>query len=332
MAPAFGGLRERDRKEAAEFGACLRNNARHLRRWPTRQGITCYRLYERDCPDVPLIVDRYEDRVHVVELEREHSRTPAQHLDWLDLMRRTIAETLQTPLEHVYLKAKPRQRGLTQHERQSERRETIIAQEAGLRFEVNLTDYIDTGLFLDHRQTRAMMRELAPSARFLNLFCYTGSFTVYAAAGGASATTSVDLSNTYLEWARRNLELNGFRASAEAGAAHRLIRSDARAFLAQHQRVPAYDLAIVDPPTFSNSTMTDRDWDVQSGHVELLSALAPLMRPSGAVYFSTNFRRFALEEEPLKAVGYAITEISRRTVPSDFRNTRIHRCWVLRRT
>lgn len=324
---AFGGLRERDEKEAQELAACLGNNLRHLRKYPGR-GITCFRVYERDVPDVPLIIDRYEDRYHASEYEREHSRTSAQQADWFDLMRKTIAQTAGVPIEHVYMKEKHRQRGLTQHEKIGEARNTIIAQENGLRFEVNLSDYIDTGLFLDHRLTRQMVREQSAGKRFLNLFCYTASFTVYAASGGATASTSVDLSNTYLDWAERNLRLNSI---SDIGTAHRLVRSDVIEFLRAHpqQTGGCYDLAIVDPPTFSNSKSTREDWEVASRHGEMLSLLSPLMAPGGLVYFSTNFRKFKLDTETVAAAGYEARDISARTVPPEYRNKKVHHCWRL---
>jgi len=325
VAPVFGGLRERDLREAGDFGRCLANTLRHLRKYPSR-GVTCYRVYERDVPDVPLIVDRYEDRYHAAEHEREHSRTVAQQADWFDLMRRTIAQTAGVPVEHVFMKEKHRQRGLSQHERLSTSSETRIVHEGGLGFEINLTDYIDTGLFLDHRLTRQMVRDQSAGKRLLNLFCYTGSFTVYAAAGGAAATTSVDLSNTYLDWAKRNLTINRLQDGP-----HELIKSDVLAFLGAQRRGPGgnYDLAVIDPPTFSNSTSTDQDWDVQYRHVELLSLVAPLMSPGGVVYFSTNFRRFKLDHPGVTAAGFEIRDLSARTVPPEYRNRRIHQCWRL---
>lgn len=326
-APAFGGLGERERREAGDFSRCLASNLRHLRKYPSR-GVTCYRVYERDVPDVPLIIDRYEDRYHVSEYERPHARTAAQQADWLDLMRAVVAETAGVPLEAVYMKEKHRQRGLTQHEKAGSAGETFLVQEGGLRFEVNLSDYVDTGLFLDHRLTRAMVRGLCSGKRVLNLFCYTGSFTVYAAAGGAAKTTSVDLSNTYLEWAARNLGVNRL-----TGPAHRLVRSDVMEFLASHARPApgegAYDLAVVDPPTFSNSKATEDDWEVAVDHAELLSRLSPLMAPGGQVFFSTNYRRFKLDEAAVASAGFSVREISRQTVPSEYRNRRIHRCWRL---
>ncbi len=180
--PAFGGLRDRDERELAEFRARLTKNVQHLRRYPSR-GVTCYRVYERDCPDVPLIIDLYEGRAHAAEYERLHSRNAAQQADWWDKVRAIIAEACGIDRARVYTKEKHRQRGLTQHEKVDESGESFVVQEGGLKFEVNLRDYTDTGLFLDHRLTRQMVRERAAGKRVLNLFCYTGSFTVYAAAG-----------------------------------------------------------------------------------------------------------------------------------------------------
>ncbi|MCK6477741.1 MAG: bifunctional 23S rRNA (guanine(2069)-N(7))-methyltransferase RlmK/23S rRNA (guanine(2445)-N(2))-methyltransferase RlmL [Phycisphaerales bacterium] len=334
--PAFGGLRERDVRELEDFEGRLAKRARHLRKWPAR-GITCYRVYERDCPDVPVVVDRYEDHAHIFEHEREHSRTLAQHLDWLDEIARRTASVLEIPLGHVHVKSRPKQRGLGQHEKLDERGATLIAHEGGLKFEVNLTDYADTGLFLDHRLTRGMVRDGARGTRFLNLFCYTGSFTVYAAAGGAKTTTSVDLSNTYMDWAIRNMRLNGLIEDSRAATPrHRFVRSDVVEFLRGEQaglelagEDGLYDLAVVDPPTFSNSKRTEDDWEVQRGHTEVLGLVLPLMSTGGVVYFSTNYRRFKLAEDELKAArpGLRIQEISGRTVPEDFRDKRIHRCW-----
>lgn len=320
---AFGGLRERDEREARDFGACLAKNLKHLRRYPSR-GITCYRVYERDVVDVPLIIDLYEGRAHVAEYEREHSRSAAQQADWWDLMRATIAREAGIPLDLVFTKEKHRQKGLTQHEKQANAARTFVVQESNLKFEVNLSDYIDTGLFLDHRLTRAMVRDEARGKRVLNLFCYTASFSVYAAAGGAASTTSVDLSNTYLEWAQRNLALNGFWPGP-----HRLVRSDVREFLASHPPGPHYDLAIIDPPTFSNSKATREDWEVAAQHAEVLELTSRLLAPGGVIYFSTNYRRFKLDDARVAAAGFMTREISRRTVPPEYRNTRIHRCWRL---
>ncbi|MGQ0627274.1 MAG: class I SAM-dependent methyltransferase [Phycisphaerales bacterium] len=321
----FGGLSQRSRREAEDFARCLASNLRHLRKYPAR-GITCFRVYERDVTDVPLIIDRYEDHFHAVEYERPHDRSAAQQADWWDLMRGSIAQVGGVPPERIHLKEKHRQRGLSQHERLGTSRQALIVQEGGLRFEVNLEDYVDTGLFLDHRLTRNMLREQSAGKRVLNLFCYTGSFTVYAAAGGAASTVSVDLSNTYLAWAERNLSVNGL-----AGRGHAIVRSDVVEFLqSQHHRTGGvYDLVVLDPPTFSNSSSTEEDWEVNTGHARVLGLLAPLMSPGGVVYFSNNFRRFKLDEAALAEAGFDLHEISNRTVPPEYRNRRIHRCWKL---
>ncbi|MEQ8846286.1 bifunctional 23S rRNA (guanine(2069)-N(7))-methyltransferase RlmK/23S rRNA (guanine(2445)-N(2))-methyltransferase RlmL [Botrimarina sp.] len=335
-AQAFGGLRPEAERQASEFASALRKRARHLRKWPTKRGITCYRVYDRDMPEAPFAIDRYGDAVVVAEYERPHERTPAEHADWLDLMVRTTAQVLEVPRGEVYLRKRERQRGDAQYDRLGEESVTRVVEEGGLRFRVNLSDYLDTGLFLDHRTTRGMVREAAPGKRFLNLFAYTGAFTVYAAAGGAASTTTVDLSQNYLDWAAENLRLNELRvASREARAAgytppedgNHLVRGDSREFIDSLPREPLFDLAVVDPPTFSNSKRLDEDWDVQRDAAPLLAALRERMSAGGVVYFSTNFRRFKLDEAAL--AGYAVREISKQTVPEDFRNKRIHRCWRL---
>jgi 23S rRNA (guanine2445-N2)-methyltransferase / 23S rRNA (guanine2069-N7)-methyltransferase len=319
--PAFGGLRAEAARQAVEFGNRLRKLARHLRRWPTKRGITCYRIYDRDIPEAPLAVDLYEDALHIAEYERPHERTAAEHADWLDLMVKTAAETLEVPKELTFVKHRQRQRGAAQYERLADQRALRVVQEGGLKFQVNLSDYVDTGLFLDHRITRSMVREMAAGKRVLNLFCYTGAFSVYAAAGGAAETVSVDLSANYLEWAEENLRLNGFAV----GNQHQLVRADSRDFIESLSRERLFDLAVVDPPTFSNSKRLDDDWDVQRDHGPLLASLLEIMRPGGTVFFSTNSRRFKLDEAALG--GANVREITRQTIPEDFRNKRIHRCW-----
>jgi 23S rRNA (guanine2445-N2)-methyltransferase / 23S rRNA (guanine2069-N7)-methyltransferase len=321
---AFGGLQESAKRQADEFANRLRNRARHFRRWPTKRGITCFRLYERDVPDVPLVVDRYEDALHIAEFARPHDRSPAQHADWLDLMARTASKVLEVPRERVFLKFRDRQRGVDQYQRLDDRGARFVVHEGGLKLIVNLSDYVDTGLFLDHRNTRQMVRERSAGKQVLNLFSYTGSFTVYAAAGGALTTTTVDKSSTYTDWTRENLELNGF-----AWPAHSIVRSDIKTFLDGLRPVERWDLAVVDPPTFSNSKGLEVDWDVQRDHAALLQHLAAHIVPGGSVFFSTNFRRFKLDEAAL--TDYSVRDITRQTIPEDFRNERIHKCWLLAR-
>lgn len=318
---AFGGLRENAAKQAEIFANRLKKNARHLRRWPGR-GITCYRLYDKDIPEIPLAVDVYEGRLHIAEYDRPHDRTPAEHADWLELLAKAAGEVLDVDRKQVYLKRRERQRGLQQYGKFAAEGSICTVSEGGLKFEVNLSDYLDTGLFLDHRITREMVRKESAGKRVLNLFAYTGAFSVYAADGGAKSTTTVDLSRTYLDWAKRNLAANGF-----TGPQHHLEQCDAIAFVQEHIPGKHYDLAVIDPPTFSNSKRTEEDFDVQRDYSLLLNSTARLMPRGGVIYFSTNFRKFKFDPETLE--GLEAKEISAQTVPEDFRNKRIHRCWRL---
>jgi 23S rRNA (guanine2445-N2)-methyltransferase / 23S rRNA (guanine2069-N7)-methyltransferase len=320
LAPVFGGLTEKSHEQADLFRRRLEKRARHLRRWPTQRGITCFRLYDRDIPEIPLVVDRYEDHLHIGEFERPHDRDGAQHADWLDLMLKTAGKALGVDRQRIFLKHRRRQRGTDQHEHFSDRHEEARVGEGGLQFIVNLSDYVDTGLFLDHRITRGMVRDAAEGKRVLNLFGYTGTFSVYAADGGATSTVTVDWSRSYLEWTQRNLSLNGFSMRQ-----HRIVRSDAREYLRQLPLTPVFDLAIVDPPTFSNNKGNLDDWSIQDHYAELINDLIPRMSPGGTIFFSTNFRRFKLDADAIAASN--IREISKHTVPEDFRNRRIHRCW-----
>lgn len=318
--PAFGGLRPESSRQAEEFANRLRKRARHLRKWPSKRGISCFRLYERDIPEVPLVVDRYEDALHIAEFERPHDRTAAEHADWLDLLVRTAAEVLDVARENVFVKHRAPQSGSQQYTRFAEQGCKKIVNEGGLKFVVNLSDYLDTGLFLDHRITRSMVRDEVAGKNFLNLFAYTGSFSVYAAAGGAARTTTVDLSATYLDWAEENMKLNGFQ-----GENHRLVRSDSGEFLANLDEQVMFDLAVVDPPTFSNSKSLEQDWDIQRDYAAMLNQLLSHISTGGVIYFSTNSRRFKFNESAIE--GVTTREISKQTVPEDFRNRRIHRCW-----
>ena len=324
VTPVFGGLVERDREQAELFATRLKKRAKHLRRWPTRRQITCYRLYERDIPELPFVVDLYENHLHMVEFERPHERDAGRHGAWLELMKKTAAQALDIPIQRVHFKTRLRQSGLSQHEKQADRSQQIEVREGGLNFLVNLDDYVDTGLFLDHRITRQMVRQEAAGKRFLNLFAYTGAFTVYAVAGGARQSCTVDWSNTYLDWAGQNLQLNEL-----AGDEHQFRRQNAVEFVTEWagQGREPFDLVVVDPPTFSNSKRTENVWDVQRDHVALLHQQGDIVTPQGTVYFSTNFRKFKLD--PAVSSAYRVIELSKQTVPEDFRNRRIHQCWKL---
>ena len=300
----------------------LRKRKRHLKRWANRHDISCYRLYERDIPEFPLIVDWYDGEAVVWLFERgsgdEEAETAVWHQDALD----QIQDALTLTPGQIFVKTRARQQGLQkQYERFGQQGHTRLVTEQGLTFEVNLSDYLDTGLFLDHRQTRSMVRAEAGGKRVLNLFAYTGSFTCYAIAGAAKATTTVDLSKNYCGWAVRNLKHNGVRESDQ----HRVIAGDCWQFLATDKR--SYDLIICDPPTFSNSKRMARgSFSVDRDHPELIQACLARLARRGTLIFSTNSRNFKLDEAALPP-KFVATEITQQTIPEDFRNDKIHRCW-----
>ena len=320
-------------RELSESGAMfanrLRKNLRHLGRWARQNGIACYRLYDADLPEYAVAVDLYQnDRVwaHVQEYQAPSSIDPAKAELRLAEACAAVMQVLEIPREQFSLKVRKRQKGLAQYERQADSRRYFEVGEGGLRFLVNLDDYLDTGLFLDHRPTRALLRELAGGRTMLNLFCYTASASVYAAAGGAVSTTSVDLSNTYLDWARRNFQLNGMDERR-----HGLIRADVLEWLEEARTERRrYDLIFLDPPTFSHSKAMSATLDVQRDHAALLQGAADLLTRDGVLIFSTNATRFKLDAA---AIGNLSAEdISRTTIPKDFeRNPRIHRCWKITR-
>ncbi|HCF57836.1 MAG TPA: bifunctional 23S rRNA (guanine(2069)-N(7))-methyltransferase RlmK/23S rRNA (guanine(2445)-N(2))-methyltransferase RlmL, partial [Myxococcales bacterium] len=311
------------RSEGAQaFANRLLKDLKHLSKWAKREGVTCWRVYDADLPEYALAIDLYERWVHVQEYEPPKTVDRNRAAARLNEALAVIPEVLQVDPSNVFLKVRRKQKGAAQYEKLGARGRFHEVQEGGLRFLVNFTDYLDTGLFLDHRPTRALLRELAKGRDFLNLFAYTGSASVYAAAGGARSTTTVDLSNTYLDWASRNLELNGFR-----GRRHMLVRADAREWI-EHEK-DKWDLIFLDPPTFSSSKAMQGTFDIQRDHVELLRSTARLLRPDGDLVFSNNFRRFRMELEALPELE--IEDLTARTLPPDFaRKPKIHNCWRLR--
>lgn len=305
----------------AMFANRLNKVSRHIGKWARKQDITCYRIYDDDMPEFPLTIDRYENILHVSEYERPHGMMPDEHAEWLEGCLQVLSEVLDISNSLIYLKHRQRQKGLSQYERFNRSGAEYIVRENGLKFIINASDYLDTGLFLDHRITRNMVRSEATGKRVLNLFAYTGSFSVYAAAGGAAETTTVDLSNTYLQWADRNLALNGF-----SGAEHRLLQADVLDWLRVAPKAQ-WDLIVLDPPTFSNSKRMLGTLDVQRDHVWLLNRTMELLTPGGKLFFSTNYRKFKLDRDQL--ISPQIRDLSAQTVPPDFRNKRIHQCYLL---
>jgi 23S rRNA (guanine2445-N2)-methyltransferase / 23S rRNA (guanine2069-N7)-methyltransferase len=315
------------RPGAQMFANRLRKNLQRLDPWAAREQIDCFRVYDADMPEYAFAIDLYgrESRhVYVQEYAPPKSVNQESARERRREALAVLPEVLGVPLPQVHTRVRKPQKGADQYEKRESAAERHAVQEGGLKFWVNFRDYLDTGLFLDHRIVRGMLRVWAKDADFLNLFCYTGSATVYAAAGGARSTTGVDLSNTYLDWAHENLLLNGFR-----GDNHELYRADCLAWLEEQEpRGARYDLIFLDPPTFSNSKRMEGVLDVQRDHVGMIRRSLKLLRPAGRLVFSTNYTRFKLDEGGLGDL--AIEDISAATVPKDFeRHARIHKCFVV---
>jgi len=309
----------------AAFANRLARNAKHWNRWARRRGLGAYRVYDRDLPEFPLAIDCYVPadpppamRVHLQEIDTGWQEEEARHEEWRAAVCDAVRTTLALSDEAIVWKERAKRHGRAQHRATGAAGSEFAIEEAGLRFLVNLEPYLDTGLFLDHRALRAIVRSRAAGRRVLNLFAYTGSFTVYAAAGGAAASDTVDLSNTYLDWAARNFAANGLDPQR-----HVLIRADVLAWLREAQAEQRrHDLIVLDPPAFSNSKAMDHTLDIQRDHAELVRLARALLAPGGELYFSTNLRTFRLDAA--LAADPACTDITRQTLPEDFRDERIH--------
>ncbi|WP_278929645.1 bifunctional 23S rRNA (guanine(2069)-N(7))-methyltransferase RlmK/23S rRNA (guanine(2445)-N(2))-methyltransferase RlmL [Pseudomonas qingdaonensis] len=300
------------------FANRLQKNLKQLGKWAKRESITCYRVYDADMPEYALAIDLYHDWVHVQEYAAPRSIDPEKAQARLFDALAAIPQALNIDQSRVVIKRRERQSGTKQYERQSSQGQFTEVSEGGVKLLVNLTDYLDTGLFLDHRPMRMRIQREAAGKRFLNLFCYTATASVHAAKGGARSTTSVDLSKTYLDWARRNFSLNGFSDK------NRLEQGDVMAWLQACRE--EYELIFIDPPTFSNSKRMEGVFDVQRDHVELLDLAVARLAPGGVLYFSNNFRKFQLDEHLQER--YAVEEITAQTLDPDFaRNSKIHRAW-----
>ena len=297
---------------------------RHLSKQAKRQGISCYRVYDRDIPEFPFSVDIYEDKLYVAEYKTRHGMTDDEHEEWLEHGLATMEEILAIPKDRIFVKQRQRKPGRQgQYQKIGESAVFYVAREGGLKFKVNLSDYLDTGLFLDHRVTREIVRSESSNKKVLNLFAYTGSFSVYAAAGGASMVTTVDLSKTYLNWAMENMKLNGFTDPDK----YRFVQADVKQFL-KESAGGLYDLVIMDPPTFSNSKRMKNDFlEIQRDHVELINDALLLMPKGGVLFFSTNFIRFVLDREKLHADQ--IRDISKATTAFDFEGRSQRYCWKI---
>ncbi|MFP5041675.1 class I SAM-dependent methyltransferase, partial [Parasediminibacterium sp. JCM 36343] len=306
--PYFRSMNEKQ----AMFYNRLQKVYKHKSKQALRQSITCYRVYDHDLPEFPFCIELYEDKAYLAEYLRRHGMTDEEHEQWLEECVAIICQLLPVTNENIYIKQRKRKANrLDQYEKTDTKAEYFPVTEQGLEFFVNLTDYLDTGLFLDHRITRQMAKSESEGKRVLNLFAYTGSFSVYAAAGNAETVTTVDLSKTYLNWAEENFALNGLKNEEK----YFFVHADVKQYL--KTLVPnSFDLVIIDPPTFSNSKRMKDFLDIQRDHVELLNDVLAATTPGGIVYFSTNFTKFVMDTPAIHAT--TIKDITKATTPFDF--------------
>jgi 23S rRNA (cytosine1962-C5)-methyltransferase len=296
---------------------------RHLGKQAKRQGISCYRVYDHDLPEFPMIIEIYEDNLYVSEYKRRHSLDEAQHEEWLEQCKQIMSEVTGIQSFSIFIRLRKRKEGrLDQYQKLDEEKHEMIVHENGLKFIVNLSDYLDTGLFLDHRITRQMVRELSENKKVLNLFCYTGSFSVYAVAGNAMQVTSVDLSKTYLSWAEKNMRENfaDYRR-------HEIVHADVLQYL-KSLEPGSFDLIVMDPPTFSNSKRMEDVLDIQRDHVQLINDCMKALSKNGILFFSTNFTKFQLEADRINASE--IKDITKQTTPFDFAGKLKRQCYQIK--
>lgn len=298
----------------------IRKNYRHLRKWANRTKTNCFRIYDRDIKEYPLAIDFYDGRfcVHYFT-DAEDNHTPRR--DLLDEVTNTLSSLFSALPESIFSRTRIKREKIEQYEKTGDMKQFFSVLEYGLQFKVNLTDYLDTGLFLDHRETRQLVASMAKGKRLLNLFAYTCSFSVHAAAAGAAFTKSVDLSNTYCKWGKENFILNGIPLTNNL-----IIRDDCLQFLQEEKEI--YDLIVIDPPTISRSKKMDQMFDIQKDYPFLISKALSLLSRDGILIFSTNSRDFDFDKT-LFETRATILDISKKTIPLDFHNQKIHRCWKI---
>ncbi|MCG8634754.1 MAG: class I SAM-dependent methyltransferase [Desulfobacterales bacterium] len=312
---------EKYRAQATMLANRVKKRYKHLRKKFKKQNLEVFRLYDWDIPEIRAVVDWYAGHLVVGEYSRNQSAP-----EWLPLMGEAVARSLNVPEANLHLKI--RKAGIkegTRYSRINHKNQKFPVWERDLRFLINPSDYVDTGLFSDHRNTRHRVREMAAGKDFLNLYCYTGAFTCYAAKGGAASTVSVDRSETAINWVKENLELNHL-----TGPGHTQVRMDTLDFLEEVKiENRSFDLAVVDPPSYSTTRRTEKHFDIARDYPQLLNQVFSLMRPGGTLFFSTNHQNFELKTERLDAEK--ITEITDQTIPEDYINKRkkIHRCWEI---
>ncbi len=319
-----------DEQRAEMFANRLRKNLKKIAKWAKRENINCYRLYDADLPEYAVAVDLYQGEklwVNVQEYDPPKTIAPHKANQRLAGILTEIPKVLDINKSQVFLKIRRKQKNTNQYEKQNNTENFYSIEENGCKFLVNFEDYLDTGLFLDHRPIRLLLQQQAKDKNFLNLFAYTGTASVHAAMGGAKSTTTIDMSNTYLEWAKKNFDLNKLSGN------HNIIRADCQEWLkqqAQQTEKKQYDLIFLDPPTFSNSKRMEDFFDIQRDYIELINHSLALLTESGTLYFSTNFKRFKMDTHLFS--GAVIEDINRSTIPDDFsRSPKIHYCWKIQK-
>ncbi len=297
----------------------IRKNYRHLRKWGMRTKTNCFRIYDRDIKEYPLAIDFYDGRlcVHYFTSTRESCVPHPKHFE---AVMEALSSLFHTSTDAIHWRTRIKREKTEQYEKAGSAKQFFSVLEYGLLFRVNLTDYLDTGLFLDHRETRRLVASMAAGKRLLNLFAYTCSFSVHAAAAGALFTKSVDLSNTYTDWGKENFRLNGLSLTNNP-----IVRADCLQFLEKEQE--NYDLIVIDPPTLSRSKKMDKMFDIQKDYPFLINKALSLLAPEGTLIFSTNSRDFTFDKSLFERC--TILDISKKTIPLDFHNQKIHRCWKI---
>lgn len=301
---------------------CIRNNYRHVKKWAKRSATNCFRIYDREIREYPLAIDFYDGRfcVHYFSSTRENIEPPSE---LMDETIKALCELFGADFNSIFWRSRIRRAKSQQYEKAGESKEFFAVYEYGVKFWINLLDYLDTGLFLDHRETRKIVASISKGKRVLNLFAYTCSFSVHAAMKGAAYTKSVDMSNTYTEWGRDNFTLNALSQKN-----NEIVRADCLKFLNEEIRSGIkYDIIIVDPPTISRSKKMDQMFDIQVDYISLLAKALKLLLKGGVIFFSTNSRQFVFEDIHFESC--LIEEISHKTIPLDFHNQKIHRCWKI---
>lgn len=299
----------------------IRKNYRHIRKWAKRSATNCFRIYDREVPQYPVAIDFYGGRFCVHYFTPKFDDPEADAL-FVKEVERALSIIFDTPSCNIYWRQRSKEKESRQYEKREDSKEFFTVYEYGAKFKVNLVDYLDTGLFLDHRETRQLVAAASKGKHLLNLFAYTCSFTVHAALAGALYSKSVDMSNTYTEWGKDNFHLNAISLKN-----HQICRADCMKFLKEELHTKEkYDVIIIDPPTISRSTKMDQMFDIQVDYVFLIECALQLLNPKGVIFFSTNSRKFKLEHS---FTGCKIVEISHKTLPLDFHDPKIHRCWLI---